>query len=66
MAAQQELPGLRLRGTRFCLVCGFRSVRENGRCTFCREVRTWSEVNRAFCALVHGDRTRTPAALDGS
>ena len=64
MASLPERSGLRMLGTRFCLVCGFRAVRENGLCAYCREAPTWSEVNRAFCALVHRDRTSV--ALHGS
>jgi hypothetical protein len=45
----------RILAWRLCLVCRERPVREIGLCSNCHP-RTWHEVNRAFCALIHRDR----------
>jgi hypothetical protein len=46
-----------------CRACGARAACENGLCRHCREARLWSDVNRAFCALIHRDRSRVGPGL---
>jgi|RhiMetdeSRZDD1v2_1073273.scaffolds.fasta_scaffold134254_2 hypothetical protein len=36
-----------------CLNCGDRGLCRDGLCLHCEERRTWSRVNREFCALIH-------------
>jgi hypothetical protein len=37
-----------------CVVCGWGALAPLGLCLACAEIREWSRVNRAFCALFRG------------
>ncbi len=41
----------------FCRLCGSRTVCQRGLCSYCWEIRMWSDINRAFCALIHRYRS---------
>jgi hypothetical protein len=36
-----------------CSLCGSRTVCQDGLCSYCRDIRLWSAINRRFCALIH-------------
>jgi hypothetical protein len=36
-----------------CASCGDDVLCQEGLCRECREIRTWSRINRDFCALIH-------------
>ena len=43
-----------------CRVCGWGTISSlDPLCIDCREIRQWSQTNRAFCSLLHRDRAET-------
>ena len=40
-----------------CRVCGWATLPGSTLCVGCLDIREWSRVNRAFCELLHRDRS---------
>jgi hypothetical protein len=36
-----------------CVGCGGKGLCRDELCLHCEETRTWSRINREFCALIH-------------
>ena len=42
--------------TRSCQICGWTALDGLDLCVGCLDIREWSQLNRAFCDLIHRDQ----------